>query len=245
MSYPLCIAHRGASGIAPENTMIAFWTAIQSADMIELDVQLKDKQLVIFHDRTLKRITGDIHGIADYTLEQLMKMDFGAWKSDKFKNTKIATLEQVLTELPDKKSLIIEIKPQGRENGRILEQRVIELLEEHVISNNSYISVRDVDTYQWMNRNFPKYPIALMQKKRSPTEYHRLLQEYNIKIAQIRKDSYSDNYYNEINRIVKRVNVYFADTPVEWQYLIDRNVSGILTNYPTLYQGYIDQIRKY
>ena len=64
-----CIAHRGASGLAPENTILGFWTAIASgADIIELDIQVtKDQQLVVFHDRSLERITGDQGGLADFT----------------------------------------------------------------------------------------------------------------------------------------------------------------------------------
>ncbi|MCY3412408.1 MAG: hypothetical protein INQ03_12295 [Candidatus Heimdallarchaeota archaeon] len=241
MKLPLIVAHRGASGTCPENTMLAFWTASSTADIIELDVQLtKDSELVVFHDRNLERITGDKGGIADYTLEQLLQKDVGKWMGNGF-SERIPTLEQVLSTLPDATSFIIEIKPQGREieNNHTLEQRVIEVLEKDLSINKGYISVRDIDTYEWINSNLSKYPVALMQKKRSPSEFHSLLSEYKIPIAQIRRHTYDEQSYGELSNIVQKMYVYFADYPEEWKFLIERGVDGILTNYPDRLRGYL------
>ena len=59
LEYPLVIAHRGASGMAPENTLAAFHKALEvGADAIELDVRLsRDAQVVVIHDRWLDRTT--------------------------------------------------------------------------------------------------------------------------------------------------------------------------------------------
>lgn len=61
MTRPLLIAHRGASGEAPENTIAAFDLALsQGADVIELDVRIRgDGELITLHDPTLERTTGD------------------------------------------------------------------------------------------------------------------------------------------------------------------------------------------
>jgi glycerophosphoryl diester phosphodiesterase len=73
MSTILKIAHRGAKGYAPENTLAAFQKAIDmQADGIELDVHLSlDGQLVVIHDDTLERTTNGKGFVKDYTLEQL------------------------------------------------------------------------------------------------------------------------------------------------------------------------------
>lgn len=66
-------AHRGASAYYPENTEPAFFTGIfMGADGLEMDVQkTRDGQLVIFHDDTLERMTGESGKISDYTREEL------------------------------------------------------------------------------------------------------------------------------------------------------------------------------
>lgn len=70
-------AHRGASEYLPENTMLAFYTGIyMGANGIETDVQrAKDGTLVLFHDDTLLRVTGQTGSVADYTFAELQQFD--------------------------------------------------------------------------------------------------------------------------------------------------------------------------
>ncbi|MBR5139647.1 MAG: hypothetical protein IKV16_01205 [Clostridia bacterium] len=70
-------AHRGASTYCPENTMLSFYTGVyMGANGIETDVQrTKDGILVLFHDDTIKRVTGKEGSIADYTYEELRSFD--------------------------------------------------------------------------------------------------------------------------------------------------------------------------
>ena len=69
-------AHRGASEYAPENTLLSFILGVyMGANGIETDVQLtKDGVAVLFHDDTLKRVTGAEGSIEDYTFEELQKL---------------------------------------------------------------------------------------------------------------------------------------------------------------------------
>lgn len=116
---PLVIAHRGASGFAPENTMVAFHQAVQDgADAIELDVRFtRDKQVVVFHDLSVERTTDGTGKISELTLEQIRRLDAGhrftidAGYNFPFRNRRIAIpmLEQVLQEFPST-PLYIDIK---------------------------------------------------------------------------------------------------------------------------------------
>ncbi|HJQ27109.1 MAG TPA: glycerophosphodiester phosphodiesterase family protein [Blastocatellia bacterium] len=78
---PLVIAHRGASGLAPENTMAAFrLAAAMGADGFELDVQLSaDGQPVVIHDARLNRTTDRVGAVASLTAAELAACDAGAW----------------------------------------------------------------------------------------------------------------------------------------------------------------------
>ncbi|HKY44532.1 MAG TPA: glycerophosphodiester phosphodiesterase family protein, partial [Pyrinomonadaceae bacterium] len=79
MSSPLIIGHRGASAVAPENTMAAFREAIAAgSDGIEFDVRLtRDAVPIIIHDNTLRRTTGLRHRVADLTWPELEKLNAG------------------------------------------------------------------------------------------------------------------------------------------------------------------------
>lgn len=81
VAKPLIIAHRGASAIAPENTLAAFSRAIEAgADGVEFDVRLsKDGLPVVMHDATLARTAGIDGRVADLTAEQLSRLDAGSW----------------------------------------------------------------------------------------------------------------------------------------------------------------------
>mgnify|MGYP003538240392 CR=1 FL=1 len=88
---PQIIAHRGASYLAPENTLTAFKKAMElGADGVEMDVQqTSDAGLVIHHDYMIDLHT-DISGkIYDMTMGDLKTLDFGSWKDVLFKDEKV------------------------------------------------------------------------------------------------------------------------------------------------------------
>ncbi|HUJ32504.1 MAG TPA: glycerophosphodiester phosphodiesterase family protein [Candidatus Acidoferrum sp.] len=98
MRAPWVIAHRGASGHAPENTIAAFERAVQlGAGFIETDLHLtRDARFVAIHDRTLERTTNGRGAVHDYTLAELRELDAGKWFDREFMGEKIPTLEEVL-----------------------------------------------------------------------------------------------------------------------------------------------------
>ena len=111
---PQIIAHRGASYLAPENTLTAFKKAMElGADGVEMDVQqTSDAGLVIHHDYMIDLHT-DISGkIYDMTMGDLKTLDFGSWKDVLFKDEKIATLQEAMERLQEE--LYLEMKPKYR-----------------------------------------------------------------------------------------------------------------------------------
>ncbi|MGL4425412.1 MAG: glycerophosphodiester phosphodiesterase [Cetobacterium sp.] len=114
------LAHRGASGTAPENTIAAFKKAIvDGCDGFEFDVQqTKDGELVVFHDWTLERTSNGTGYLRDHNLDELKKLDVGSWFDEKFSGERIPTLKEVLDIIPDNFLINIELKEEySRERG--------------------------------------------------------------------------------------------------------------------------------
>ncbi|HEY6442599.1 MAG TPA: glycerophosphodiester phosphodiesterase family protein [Candidatus Acidoferrales bacterium] len=99
MRLPWIIAHRGASGYAPENTMAAFERAVQlGAGFIETDLHLtRDARFVAIHDETLERTSNGRGPVRDHTLAELRALDVGKWYDRQFAGQRIPTLEEILT----------------------------------------------------------------------------------------------------------------------------------------------------
>ncbi|MET8112392.1 glycerophosphodiester phosphodiesterase [Streptomyces prasinus] len=118
---PLVVAHRGASGYAPENTLPAADKAAElGVDWVENDVQrTRDGELVVLHDDSLARTT-DVEEVfpgrspwkvRDFTAAEIARLDAGSWFGPAFAGTRVPTLEQFLRRLErhDQK-LLLEIK---------------------------------------------------------------------------------------------------------------------------------------
>ncbi|AUD05003.1 glycerophosphodiester phosphodiesterase [Spirosoma pollinicola] len=96
-------AHRGASGIAPENTLATFWLVLQmQVDYIEIDIRTtKDGQLVILHDATLNRTTNGAGPLNGQTLAELKKLSAAKGAGESFQSEQIPSLEEVCQLLAD------------------------------------------------------------------------------------------------------------------------------------------------
>jgi len=108
-----CIAHRGFSGKAPENTLAAFQLALSQPQVygIELDVHLsRDDVPVVIHDGTLKRTTNGQGRVRDHTAKELGRLDAGSWFHPSFSSEGVPTLDQVLALTAGKCKLNVELK---------------------------------------------------------------------------------------------------------------------------------------
>ncbi|MBR9926159.1 MAG: glycerophosphodiester phosphodiesterase [Gammaproteobacteria bacterium] len=147
------IAHRGASGHAPESTMAAYELAHEwGADYLEVDVQLSaDGELVVFHDDTVDRTSDGEGSINAYTLEELKALDTGTWFNDAnvdkadptFAGAKILTLEELFERFGHEARYYIETKSPLLNPG--LEEALVEALEEHDMIENGRVLVQSFE----------------------------------------------------------------------------------------------------
>ena len=144
MRQPLVIAHRGASGSAPENTLLAYLLAFElGAHMFELDVQeTTDGHLVCIHDYEIDRTTNGQGAVSDMTLTELKSFDAGSGE-------KIPLLSEALDMARGRIKVNIELKVLD------VEARVLELIRTRKMQHEVVISsffhdtlsvVRELDT---------------------------------------------------------------------------------------------------
>ena len=128
---PVIIAHRGASGYAPENTLAAMNLAHElGIQWVEFDVQLsKDEKLIIMHDETVDRTTTGRGTVESLNSEVLFGLDAGSWFSNEFKGERVLTLSELLMALKTwQLNPVIELKSDLKHALR-LAQGVLEALK--------------------------------------------------------------------------------------------------------------------
>jgi glycerophosphoryl diester phosphodiesterase len=108
----MIIAHRGASYLAPENTVASAVLAFQEdADGTEIDIHLsKDHRIMVMHDETTKRTSGIDLTICQTDSAKLRELEVGKFRSDAYAGEKIPYLEEVIAVIPQGRKLVIEIK---------------------------------------------------------------------------------------------------------------------------------------
>jgi glycerophosphoryl diester phosphodiesterase len=106
------IGHRGASHLAPENTVASANLAWEKqADAVEVDIYLsQDNRVVVIHDSTTKRTAGQELEVAKSTASQLRQLDVGSFKDEAYAGERIPLLEEIMATIPAKRRLFIEIK---------------------------------------------------------------------------------------------------------------------------------------
>ncbi len=153
----LNIAHRGASGHAPEETMPAYDKAVElNADWLELDAQLTaDGHLVAFHDESVDRTTNAEGPLSDYTLDELQALDAGTWFNEAnpyradpaFEGVSVPTLKQIVETHGTDQKYYIEIKSPDANPG--LTEKLVKFVEKHGLVESDSIVIQ----------SFPQEPL--------------------------------------------------------------------------------------
>lgn len=149
MKRPLIVGHRGASAVAPENTMAAFREAISvGADGIEFDVRLtSDGVPVVIHDSTLRRTGGVPNRVANLTSAEISKVDVGSWFAQRkdlppetFANETVPSLADLFTLFsPNDSTLYLEMKCDSASEQRPLAQTCAKVIEEHSLKERVFV----------------------------------------------------------------------------------------------------------
>lgn len=231
------VAHRGAAGYTPENTMAAFDKAVEmDSDYIELDVQMsKDGELVVIHDITVDRTTDGSGRVGDLTYEELRKLDAGSWYGEEFKGEHLPTLDEVLDAYEDETKFLIELKSPSLYPG--IEEKVNDALEKRDLDKPEDDSVIvqsfDFHSMQKFHEINGEVPIGVLTSnpKDLTAKSLEIFKEY-ADYVNPSKDEVDRDLVDQIHELDMGIMPWTVRAKEDVQPLLDAGVDGIITDYP-------------
>jgi len=243
MNRPLVIAHRGASGLAPENTLAAFQKAIEiGVDRIEMDLrQTLDGEVVVLHDKTIVRTSNGWGSVRKLPLSRLKRYSAGSWFHHEFSAERIPTFREVLELVDGRATLLLEVK-DGSPYHHGIERRIIELVNEY--QANDWCIVQSFNDR--ILNNFRKLPEfhADMQKLfaafipvapfygGSKFTYKRLRRYDFAQEVNINRRYVNPRVVRKVHAMGKKVNVWTVNDSESLEKFVKWGVDGIITDYP-------------
>jgi len=227
----LIFAHRGASGIEPENTLRAIKAALNvNVDGIEVDIHQVDGNLVVIHDRWLQRTTSGNGQIKQHNFSQLRELDAG-------KGEKIPTLDEVLALTAGKCLVNLELK--GIEN--------VDLLFSCLDKAQHYSTF---DIKQIILSSFNHRLLNAIKRQRSelaigaltacyPLDYAKFAEQLNAYSVHLDVDFISKAFVNDAHARGLKVFVYTVDELDDISAMKSLGVDGIFSNFPTRVKSHL------
>lgn len=246
----ISIAHRGASGYAPEHTFYAYDKSHKefNADYIELDLQMtKDGNLIAMHDEDVERTTGHKGRVEDYTTKELKQMDVGNWFNKKYpqhakkeyKGAKIPTLEEILDRYGDDANYYIETKSPDVYPG--MEEKLLHSLKKHNLLSSQKLNKGQVVIQSFsqesllkvanMNNHIPL--VQLVDKDKLSTftdEDLKFISSYAVGVG----PDYNDldkQLVQELHNYNLKVHPYTVNTEKDMKKMLSVDVDGVFSNY--------------
>jgi len=225
----LVFAHRGASLVAPENTLSSFRKAIEEkTDYVEMDVQeSKDGVVMVVHDSDLMKVAGSPLKIWEATAEELRAVDLGTRVGPQFAGEKVPTLEEALQTCKGKAKMDIELKFYGHDER--LEEKVVALVEAAGMQDDCIFMSLNQAQVQRMKDLRPKWRVGLLAAKAvgDPSALKADFLAVENKVATAR-------FIRRAHRAGMPVYVWTLDDPAKMFAAMSFGADGLITNKPAL-----------
>lgn len=245
IQLPIIFAHRGASSVAPENTIASFDIAFQqNAHAIELDTMLcADGTPVVIHDRTVNRTTNGKGNVDDLTFKQLQNLDAGSWYSKEFAGEKIPSLKTVLSRYGKNHLINIELK-NFRSINTNLPEITAEIIENLGISENVLISSFIPRNLTRIRKRNPSLKFALLCSGGLVGKIYlsKLFHTLSPDFIHPKYESLTKGVIKRNHSMGRRIHTWTVDDSAQARSLIVDGVDGIITNYPSKIIGLLGRI---
>ncbi|MCO6498856.1 MAG: hypothetical protein J5I47_00575 [Vicingus serpentipes] len=240
--------HRGAAGLAPENTLAAIQLALDlGVDRIEIDVQqTKDNQIIVLHDRTLRRTTTGMGFVKQKTYEEILKHSAGYKFNKYYIKEKVPTLEQVIDLINGRAELLIETKYSFMYYPNI-ERHLINIIKTKnaktwckVISFND----RALFRIHKLDKEIRLGKLFVGKHANLPLSFDKgvnlkPLRRYDFVDEIIVKHVYATQLIiDKVHELGKELHVWTVNDSETIEKLVERGVDGIISDYPNLLMKY-------
>jgi glycerophosphoryl diester phosphodiesterase len=227
----LIIAHRGASGHAPENTLAAFKKAVAlGATFIETDLQLsRDARFMAIHDATLDRTTNGQGSVHDMTLAELRRLDAGSWFGSEYSGERIPTIEEILA-FSKKNDVVfyLELKPGGSWGG---EHALIGALRESGEIPRAVVISFDASIVLNLRKIEPTLMTGLLYDGQIENPLEKAV-EVGARQLLVRGDLVTPSLLTEARKKDLQVVCWTVNHPAHMRLLIAAGIDGIMSDYP-------------
>ncbi len=229
------LAHRGASGEAPENTRAAFeLAAAQGADGIETDIRYtRDNRIVICHDEELLRLTGTPGKVSDFTLAKLRQLNFAKHFGD-FPAEPIMTLAELLT-LAKAANFYVNLEVKHSYHAlyqyrTLAEEAASEVIKQDMVGQVIFSSF--VFPYMMrLKKRRPEIACAFLFEKQH-TFTIGLAKHSKMEALHPRQDLVTEAYLDSVHEAGLKLNTWTVNEPADIEQMLDIGVDAIITNYP-------------
>ncbi len=227
------IAHRGASYLAPENTLAAVKLGYAlGADAVEIDIHMsRDNQLMVIHDADTRRTAGGKNLVVKETAANaLRQLDVGSWKDPKYAGEKIPLLSEVMQLVPEGKQLVIEMKP-GPELLPYLQQQIQEsgIAERLILISFNLEAI--ISAKQLMSA-IPAYWLLHDYQEHTLEEAIQLAKAHQLNGLDVHHKLVDKNFMQQMQAHQLAVYVYTVNNAKVAKVLTDLGVKGITTDRP-------------
>jgi len=231
------IGHRGASYLAPENTMASVMLGWEKGADVEVDVYLtKDNKIVVIHDETTERTAGIDVNVAETTSDELRKLDVGSFKSEEYAGEKIPFLADIVESIPPRQKLFVEIKC-----GQEILPHLRELLTASSKMSRIVIIGFDLETVTMSKEmiDIPTYWLKGTEKIKDTEQWiphdPQLVQtakEKGLDGLDVHYAGVTKEFTDAVKASGLKLYVWTVDDPEEAARLVKLGVDGITTNRP-------------
>ena len=228
----LVVAHRGAAGAAPENTIASIRRAIaDGADWVEIDVQeSRDGQVVVVHDSDFMKLAGNPLKVWEGDLAEIRQIDIGSWFDPQFASERVPTLDAVLEEIRGRSRLVIELKYYGHDQR--LEERVVDIVESAGMADDVVIMSLKLPGIQKLQALRPEWTAGLLAAT-AVGDLTRL----NVDFLAVNENLASRGFIRRAHAAGKQVFVWTINDAQTLSRWMSMGVDGVITDEPALARG--------
>jgi glycerophosphoryl diester phosphodiesterase len=223
------IAHRGAAGSRPENTMASVRKALEDgADWVEIDVQESaDGEVIVIHDSDFMKLAGVDIKVWDATREDLQRIDIGSWFDPAYASERTPLLREVLEVVRGRAKLLIELKYYGHDIA--LEEKTVAIVEEAGMSDQVATMSLKYPAVQKMLALRPVWPSGVL----AATAVGDLTRLEGDFIA-INAGQAGHGLAAAARKAGKELYLWTVNDPLQMSSAFSMGVSGIITDEPAL-----------